>query len=169
MKGMRSSSGIAIRFLVAGMLCASLCVSAFAANEEDSVELRVAKGDMLIHLCRKYLQDPEKWREVAKFNHMRNPDLIFPGQRVEIPVRLMPSVPVDGKVTFVYGDAKVQKDEKAEWVTLNLGDLVSQGARIQTGKASSVEITFEDRNSIFMKSNTTLGIATSEKRGSYTA
>jgi hypothetical protein len=143
-----------------------LCGSSFAAYEEDSVELRVEKGDKLIHLCRKYLEDPEKWREVAKFNRMKNPDLILPGQKMKIPVRLMPRVPMDGKVTFVYGDAKVQKVEKAEWVTLNLGDLVSQGSRMRTGKTSSVEVTFEDGNSIFMKSDATLGITTSEKRGS---
>ena len=163
---MRNCSKNAICFLVAGILCAPLCVSSFAAYKEDSVELRVEKGDKLIHLCRKYLEDPERWREVAKFNRMKNPDLILPGQGVKIPVSLMPRVPVDGKVTFIYGDAKVQKVEKAEWAALNLGDLVSQGSRMQTGKASSVEVTFEDRNSIFMKSDTALGITTSEKRGS---
>jgi hypothetical protein len=165
MKGIRNFSKNAICFPVAGILCLLLCVASFAAYEEDSVELRVEKGDKLIHLCRKYLGDQGKWREVAKFNLMKNPDLILPGQRVKIPVGLMSRIPMDGKVTFVYGDAKVQKAEKAEWVTLNLGDQVSQGSRMQTGKASSVEVTFEDKNSIFMKSDAALGITTSEKRG----
>ena len=170
MKGVRNSSKIAIYFLVAGILYGALCTPCFAANEENSVELRVEKGDVLIHLCRKYLEDPRKWREVAKFNHMKNPDLILPGERLEIPVSLMPRVPMDGKVTFVYGAANVQKAGNADWVPLNLGDLVSQGSRIQTGKASSVEVVFDDKNSIFMKSDTTLGITTSEKRGrSYSA
>lgn len=165
MRRARIFSKIAIHFLFAGMLCAALCTPCLAATEENSVELRVEKGDVLIHLCRKYLENPRKWREVAKFNHLKNPDLIFPGQRLGIPVSLMPGVPMDGKITFVYGDAKVQKTENAEWVLLSLGDLVSQGSRIQTGKASSVEILFDDKDSIFLKSDTTLGITTSEKRG----
>ena len=168
MKGMRNALRVAIHLLVAGMLCTSLCVSAFAANREDSVELRVEKG-MYSYICAGNTSRTRKrWREVAKFNHMGNPDLIFPGQKVEIPVRLMPAVPVDGKVTFVYGDADAQKDEKAEWATLSMGDAVSQGSRIRTGKASSVEVTFEDRNSIFVKSDTFLGITTSEKRAHHT-
>ena len=170
MKRSRSSSKGAIYFLFAAILCAALCTPCPAANEENSVELRVEKGDYLIHICRKYLEDPRKWREVAKFNHLKNPDLIFPGQRLEIPVSLMPRVPMDGKVTFVYGDVKVQRAENAEWVPLNLGDLVSQGSRIRTGKASSVEVVFDDKNSIFLKPDTALGITTSEKRGaSYSA
>jgi len=155
-----------IYFSVTSILCVLLFVPTIAAYEEDSVELRVEKGDKLIHICRRYLENPGKWPEVAKFNRMKNPDLILPGQRVKIPVRLLPGVPVDGKVTFVYGEAKVQKDEKAKWVTLNLGDVVSQGSRIQTGNVSSVEVTFEDKDSIFLKSNTALGITTSQKRGS---
>jgi hypothetical protein len=146
----------------------SLCLSV-AAADEDSVELRVEKGDKLTKICKKYLENPEKWREVAKFNRMKDPDIILPGQRVKIPVRLMHGVPMDGKVTFVYGDVKIQKNESAEWVALNSGNTVSRGSSIQTGKASSVEITFGDRNSIFIKSNTILGIAASEKKGpSYT-
>ncbi|MCX5813313.1 MAG: FecR domain-containing protein [Proteobacteria bacterium] len=147
------------------ILCMSLCLSAIAATDEDSVELRVEKNNKLIKICKKYLEDPEKWREVAKFNRMKDPDIILPGQRVKIPVRLMHGVPLDGKATFVYGDVKVQKDETAEWVALNIGNTVSRGSKVQTGNASSVEITFGDRNSIFIKSNTTLGIVTSEKKG----
>lgn len=166
MKGTKNSIKNSLCFSIVGILCLLLSLSSFAASGEDSVELRVEKGDKLIHLCRKYLEDPGKWREVAKFNRMKNPDLILPGQRVKIPVGLMRGVPVDGRVTFVYGDAKVQKVGNAEWVTLSLGDMIPQGSKMQTGKASSIEVTFEDRNSIFMKSDTILGITASEKKGS---
>lgn len=147
------------------IMCMSICLTVMAAEDEDSVELRVEKGDKLIKICNKYLENPKRWHEVSKFNRMKNPDTILPGQRVKIPVRLLAGVPVDGKVTFVYGDVKAQKDKKTEWVNIGLGDAVAKGTNIQTGKASSVEVTFSDRNSIFIKSNTILGITTSEKRG----
>jgi hypothetical protein len=154
-------------FLISAViiLCMSICLTVMAAANEDSVELRVDKGDKLVKICNKYLVNPAKWHEVAKFNRMKNPDIILPGQRVKIPVRLMAGVPVDGKVTFVYGDVKIQKNEKTEWMPLLIGDAVNLGNRIQTDKASSVEITFSDRNSIFIKPNTTLGITASEKKG----
>jgi hypothetical protein len=148
------------------MLCMLICLSAAVAADVDSVELRVEKSDKLIKLCNKYLENPKRWHEVARFNHMKNPDMILPGQRVKFPVQLMAGIPLDGKVTFVYGDVKVQKNEKSELISLNPGDTVPRGSRIQTGKSSSAELTFEDRNSIFIKSNTILGITTSEKKGS---
>lgn len=155
-----------ICFIITNLLFILLCLSSFAAVEEDSVELRVEKGDKLIHLGRKYLADPGKWREVARFNRLKNPNLILPGQRIKVPVRLLPGVPVEARVTFVYGEVKVQKDERTAWKVLNLGERVSPGSRIQTGKAGSLELTFEDHNSIFLKPNTALGIIVSEKKGS---
>ena len=152
-------------FPVVCLIVAVLSGSGFAAPEGDSVELKVEKGDTLTNVGKKYLADPEKWRVVARVNRMKNPDLIFPGQRVKVPVSLMAGVPVDGKVTFVHGDASARKSETAEWVTLKLGDSVSRGNQVRTGKASAVEVTFGDRNSIFLKSDTTLGITTAEKRG----
>jgi hypothetical protein len=157
----RNRSGL----FAACILGIMLCLPGLALSEEDSVELRVEKGDKLIHICRKYLEEPQKWPEVARFNRLKNPDLILPGQRINIPVRLMSGVPVDGKVTFVHGDARIQKDEKAEWAPLALGDLVPQGSRIRTGKASSVEVTFEESDAIFIKPDTNLGVTTSQKRG----
>lgn len=157
-------------FSVAAMLSILFCSAGICAVEEESVELRVVKGDKLIHICRKYLEKPGRWQEVARFNRMKNPDLIFPGDRVKVPVKLMAGVPVDGKITFLHGEVKVRKNEKAEWTTPALGDPISQGSRMTTGKASAAEITFHDRNSIFLKPNTALGITRSEKRGpSYSA
>jgi hypothetical protein len=166
MKTRKSSVPFILCFFLANLLLLWLCIFSLAAEEEDFVELKVEKGDKLIHICRKYLEHPAKWREVARFNRMKNPDLILPGQIVNLPVRLLPGVPIDAVVTYVYGEAKVQKANKPDWTSLSLGETVPQGSRIQTGKASSLELTFEDRNSFFIKSNTDLGITASQKKGS---
>lgn len=79
----------AICFSAVVVLCLMLPIAGFASSEKDSIELRVEKGDKLINICGKYLEDPKKWRTVAKFNRMKNPDLILPGQQVKIPVGLM--------------------------------------------------------------------------------
>ncbi|MCX5807014.1 MAG: FecR domain-containing protein [Proteobacteria bacterium] len=163
---MKKALFFTLYIFVAMMLCLFMCLPAVASSDNDYVELRVEKGDKLINICNKYLSNPAKWREVAKFNRMENPDFILPGQRIKIPARLIQGVPLDGRTTFIYGDVKIQKNEISEWAKLRIGDSVSRGSRIQTGKASSAEITFEDKNSIFIKSDTTLGIITSEKKGS---
>lgn len=42
----------------------------------------VRKGDTVYKIAQRYGLD---WRELAGYNHLGNPDLIYPGQRLEIP------------------------------------------------------------------------------------
>jgi FOG: LysM repeat len=44
----------------------------------------VRKGDTVYKIAQRYGLD---WRELAGYNHLGNPDLIYPGQRLEIPPR----------------------------------------------------------------------------------
>lgn len=44
----------------------------------------VRKGDTVYKIAKKHGLD---WRELAGYNHLGNPDLIYPGQRLEIPPR----------------------------------------------------------------------------------
>lgn len=40
----------------------------------------VKKGDTLWSICKKHLGDGQKYKEIAKLNNIKNPDLIYPGQ-----------------------------------------------------------------------------------------
>lgn len=40
----------------------------------------VKKGDTLWNICKKHLGDGQKYKEIAKLNNIKNPDLIYPGQ-----------------------------------------------------------------------------------------
>ena len=44
----------------------------------------VRKGETVYKIAKRYGLD---WREVAGYNHLGNPNLIYPGQRLFIPVR----------------------------------------------------------------------------------
>lgn len=46
----------------------------------------VVKGDTLWAIAAHYLADPWRYRELAKLSHIRDPDLIYPGDRVRIVV-----------------------------------------------------------------------------------
>ncbi|MFA6356833.1 MAG: FecR family protein [Candidatus Omnitrophota bacterium] len=50
------------------------------------------------------------------------------------------------KVTFVQGDAKVQKSGATAWDTAKAGLVLSDGDTIKTAKASAVEISFDKNN-----------------------
>ncbi len=135
------------------------------ADDERTVELTVTKNDNLINIGKKYLDDPSKWPEVGRINRLKDFDLIHTGQSLIIPVRLLKSVPVDGRVLFVKGDVTVRASGREAWTALGSNDLVRQGSLIRTGHESVVEIVFEDGTSFLQRSDTTLGLNKVERRG----
>jgi len=135
------------------------------AFDEQVVEIIVEEGDYLIKLGEEYLEDPHRWREFARINHLKNPDLIHPHQILVIPVRLLRGIPSDGVVAFVKGDVAMQARDSEEWASLLLHDQVKEGCKIRTGDQSAVEIVFENGSSCFQKSNTLVGFLRVRKKG----
>ena len=133
-------------------------------NPEDLVELTVVKKDYLIKICKKYLEYPKKWRQIAKINNLKNPNLIYPKERLNIPIELIKGTPLDGKVTFIKGDAQLQELSKEKWVPLKLNDKIKQKSLVKTGEDSAIEITFEDGSTFFLRQNTELGLNTVQKK-----
>ena len=135
------------------------------ASPAKTIEISITKGDYLINICKRYLEDPNKWRTIARINSLRNPDLIYPGQKLIVPVDLLRGVPFDGLVTFVKGFADLYIKESGEWKEIHLNDRIGQGSRIKTGDESTIEITFEDDVSLLLRSNTFLDLASIQKKG----
>jgi hypothetical protein len=52
----------------------------------------VRRGDTLWDLSRRYLRDPVRWPEIFRLNRdvVSNPDLIFPAERLRIPILALP-------------------------------------------------------------------------------
>ena len=135
------------------------------ASEDLSFVLTVTKGDFLINICQKYLENPEGWREIAKLNSLKNPDRIFPGQRLTIPVRLLRGTPLTCEVTFLKGDVRVRKESTGPWVPLRIGDRMNPGDSVQTGHESAIELTFEDGSTFSLRPSALLKIGTAERKG----
>jgi nucleoid-associated protein YgaU len=47
----------------------------------------VVRGDTLWDIAERYLDDPWRYRELAQLSRIRNPDLIYPGNKVRIIIR----------------------------------------------------------------------------------
>jgi len=65
------------------------------AQQEDYKEYTVKKGDTLWNISSKEMVDPFLWPKVWKENpEIKNPDLIYPGQKIRIPLyRVQKQVP----------------------------------------------------------------------------
>jgi len=119
--------------LFSGVLSLAVPI-AFA--EEPPLELVVKPGDTLNELCKQYLQDPGLCMEIARFNLIKDPDRIEPGEKILIPyryLRIKPSQPMTGTVTFLKGAVTIREKDAAQWHPLSLQDPVLQGSRVRTG------------------------------------
>jgi len=131
--------------------------------KSDLVHFTAAKGDYLINICKQYLDSENRWQEIARINRLKDPRKLQPGAKIAIPIVYLKGTPLESKVTFVQGDAKVQPGGQGEWVSLKPGDLISQKSNLKTGAESALEITFEDGSSFFLRSDTQMGILKAQK------
>ena len=59
---------------------------------DDTMLITIEKGDTLWDLCQEYLKDPLQWRELSKYNDFTNPHLIYPGEKLRIPLAMAKDV-----------------------------------------------------------------------------
>lgn len=137
-------------------------VSAYPQNEQ-TVELAVNKGDYIIRICEKYLVQPKQCPQIIKLNRLKNPDLIYPKQKIKMPVKLLKGIPSDGLVTFVKGDAAIKDKNETEWMPIQINHAIKEGSNIKTGRDGTVEIVFEDDTTLFIKEDTIISLAASRK------
>jgi len=154
-----------VHFILAVLLLV-VCVTPCSclAGGSDNIELTVVKSDKLITICRKYLQDPAKWREVGRLNHLRDFDVITPGQKLLVPVEYLKGVPVDGRVVFVRSEVLIREPARKNWRPLGRNDIVRQGSSIRTGSEAVVEIAFDDGSSFFQRPDTILDLNVSQMK-----
>ena len=61
-------------------------------GDDDTMLITIEKGDTLWDLCQKHLKDPLRWRELSKYNDFTNPHLIYPGEKLRIPLAMAKDV-----------------------------------------------------------------------------
>jgi hypothetical protein len=141
------------------MLAGSLVGSTALAAGEPMLEFRVVKQDTLSGLSRTVLVSPAAWREVARINKLRNPNLIRPGQVLRIPARLLRARPVPATLVGVTGD--VQVGTRAA----TLGMPVAEGEAVQTGENGSAVIELGDRSRVQVPPSSLAELAASRQVG----
>lgn len=102
---------------------AGACAQAGVAAEHVHVAVR---GDTLIGIGQRLLEDPRRWRAVARLNRLANPDLIPVGARLRIPLAWMRTEPRPATLVGRVGDvqAPASLDEGTEVVTGDDGHAV---------------------------------------------
>ena len=70
------------KLLLAGILLAG---SAAVAEEQTFINYRVKSGDTLSAIASKYLNNPKLYKELLKYNDIKDANWIYPGDVIKIP------------------------------------------------------------------------------------
>ena len=133
---------------------AAFLVQAQAPSIEPSLPYVVRAQDNLSKFGREMLTSPRAWSEVAKYNQLKDPDVIFPGQKLDIPLRFLKSKPASGKVISAEGDVTLQGGG------MQAGATFADGAKIKTGANSSAVIELGDGSRVKILPNSLAEVVT---------
>ena len=140
-----------------------LALSAGLAAAEDDYIYQVTRGDTLIGLTRTLLKSPADWGKVAAHNRMKNPNMISPGQRIQVPFSLLNSALMPAEVVHVEGDVKSAQAGGNPSV-LALGATLAEGASVETGKNGYATLKLHDGSTVQVRADTRVQV---EKSRSY--
>ena len=116
--------------------------SAGLRADDPEIEFTVVKSDTLIGLTQRVLVSATAWREVASRNRLANPNRIYPGQVLRIPVRLLCGTPRPAMLVSSAGDVRI---DAVALPGSALGDTpIADGQMVQTGPAGSAVIDLGD-------------------------
>ncbi|MEO7939593.1 MAG: LysM peptidoglycan-binding domain-containing protein, partial [Burkholderiaceae bacterium] len=109
-----------------------------AADAPQTLALTIAQGDTLIGIAGRYLEQPERWRDLARLNRIRNPRRLRPGAPLQIPLDWMRWSQLAADVVHTHGAVQGNRGPLA------VGMRLSQGDSVDTGADGSVTLRFSD-------------------------
>lgn len=125
---------------------------------DDDFVYRVVREDTLIGLTSRLLNTPDDWFKVARHNRLPNPNLIFPGQELRIPLPLLKSTAATATVAHVQGEVKASSGRDASASVLALGAAIGEGASVVTGKDGYATLKLPDGSTVRVQSGSEMQV-----------
>ncbi|RZJ14603.1 MAG: hypothetical protein EOO54_19200 [Haliea sp.] len=102
------------------------------------------------------LVSPKAWADVAKYNRLKNPNVIAIGQRLDIPLRYLKATAASGRIVSADGDVS------AGGAPLQVGATVATGSPLRTGPNSSAVIELGDGSRFQLLPNSLAQVVTNQ-------
>ena len=75
--------------------------------DEETRLITIQEGDTLPKLAKEYLNDPLLWKEFTKYNNFTDPNLLLPGEKMQIPFTLQPQAIIVAEFTWAGEEYKI--------------------------------------------------------------
>lgn len=112
------------------------------SDQEGWLRYTVVRGDTLIAIGRRHLENPDDWRAIHAINTLGRRSLILPGQPLLIPPEYRKSEPTLATVVSATGSASTDDGP------LTAGRTLAQGANVITGPDSVVTLRLVDGSTL---------------------
>lgn len=150
------------------VLLIALCAfngNAFAEISPASADYiyQVKQGDNLGKLSREVLDSPARWSEVARYNKLKNANLITPGQRLNMQLAWLKNIPAEARVESLTGAVTLSGH------AVKVGDAVPTGATLETSAGGSVRLSLPDGSimNVSEKSNVAAKQLSKKEQGNF--
>lgn len=123
-------------------LFVALLIGVGGVCNAELVEVEVRSGNTLHGFAVKYLKAPAEWPKIYEINKdtIKDPDRIFPGQIVKIPIEMLKDKV--GDLTKLKKKVKVKKREGGDWKKGKENERLFPEDGIMTGKSSYARVDF---------------------------
>lgn len=129
-----------------------------ALAAEPRTSYTVQPGDTVIGVTRKLLWEPRNWRLVARLNALRDPDVVNPGQVLQIPESLLRMERVPAQLLAAQGDTQADGAAAA-----TVGTPLAEGTRLRTGANSSLSLRLVDGTVLHLRGTSELTLSESRR------
>lgn len=146
------ASAVGLAVVAALALAAPATPARPTAQPQAAADYRVQPRDTLIGVSRRLLVDPANWPAVARFNGLRNPDLLRPGETLRIPLALLRSETAPATVLAASGT--VRRSDRAD--APHAGAEVAEGATLGTGDDGNLVVRLVDGSVLRLRANSEL-------------
>lgn len=117
-----------MRLLLLPALLAGLIPSLAMAAPEPMVSYTVQADDTLWQLSGQWFRRPASWPEVARLNHLADPNRLTPGQTLKLPLRLLKPENVPATLSLVEGQVLLDGQPAVAGTPVRAGQTVQAEA-----------------------------------------
>ena len=146
-KSMRRSRSVTPVWLLAIVALVPLLA---IAQESGDLQYKVAPGDTLLRLADRFMEQPKRYREVARLNNLGDENVLKPGQVLRIPAPYLKMQADEASVASVKGAVTLGGAPAA------VGAKAGAAAEIITGADGQVTLRLADGSEIRLQNNTSV-------------
>jgi len=123
--------------------------------QEVMQEIKVNPGDTMWSIANKYLKDPQKWPEIAKYNQLptSDPTLALPGTKIKLPILLIKEEFRIAHLVRMIPEVRYKRKGEADWQQAQTDMTLKYEDSLRTMKGAQARVSFPSKEIVQINEN----------------